>query len=311
MRLRGGSFANQVRTALAGAVRSEFERRGLEPIVTSFPVDGFEQPQQLGSIGFFLALGAEFDIVINIDGFNDIVLPIVDNYQRGVYPFYPRSWNSFVNRRPSQSTILAAGEIAFLKREQRERIARARSSVFARSAVMGLIHHRELRGAAARIASIQRYLLEEKTDLPFEAQGPYEAYDDIALVYAEAAEVWATSSILMQHLLEGAGAVYFHVLQPNQYVVGSKLLTDSEKEIAHDMSPPYAEVATRGYPYLFEASRRIVEAGVRFFDATQLFRDVAGDVYPDPCCHVIRFGKELVARSIAGWVVEALYGAKH
>ena len=308
----GGSVANQVRTALAGAFRSEFERRGLElePIVISFPVDGFKQPQQLASIGFFLALGAEFDVVINIDGFNDIVLPIVDNYQRGVYPFYPRSWDSFVNRRPSQRTILAAGEIAFLRREQLERIARAQSSVLARSAVMGLIHNRELRRAAARIASIQRDLLAEKTDLPFEAQGPYEEYDDIALVYAEAASVWATSSILMQHLLEGTGAAYFHVLQPNQYVVGSKLLTDSEKEIAYDMSHPYAEVATRGYPYLFEASRRIVDAGVHFFDATQVFRDVAEDVYQDPCCHVNRFGKELVARSIAGWVAEALYGAE-
>ncbi|MCH7600786.1 MAG: hypothetical protein IH973_13610 [Myxococcales bacterium] len=307
----GGSVANQVRTALGEAFRLEFEARGLElePIVVSLPIDGFKQPQQLASVIFFLALGAEFDAVVNIDGFNDIVLPITDNYEREVYPFYPRSWNSFVNRRPSQRTVLGAGEISFLRQGQLEQIQDAQSSVAARSAVFGLYRSRELRRAAARIGSIQRELLAERTDLSFEAQGPYEKYDDIAQVYAEAANVWARSSILMHHVLEGVGSTYFHVLQPNQYVAGSKLLTDSEKKIAFDMNHPYAPIATRGYPYLFEASRQIVESGVLFYDATQIFRDVAVDVYQDSCCHFNRFGKELVARSIAAWVMDSLSGS--
>ncbi len=308
----GGSVAGQVRTALRKALRSEFEERGLElkPIVVSLSVDGFKQPQQLASIVYFLSLGAEFDAVINIDGFNDIVLPIVDNYENEVYPFYPRSWDSFVNRRPSQSMILGAGEIAFLRHEQIETFRDAQSSVLARSAVVGLYLNRELRRTATRVGIIQRELLAARTEVSFEAQGPYKKYDDIAQVYEEAAEVWARSSILMKRVLDGTGSAYFHVLQPNQYVVGSKLLTDTEKKIAYHMDHPYAPVATRGYPYLFDASAQIVEAGVRYFDATQVFRNVGEDVYQDSCCHVNRFGKEFLAGSIATWVTDSLFGAE-
>lgn len=308
----GGSVANQVRSVLARAFRQAFEERGLplEPIVIGLSVDGFKQPQQLASVNYFLALGAEFDAVINVDGFNDIVLPIVENYNRKIYPFYPRAWSSFVNRRPSQTTILGAGEIAFLRQRQGRRVLAANGSILGRSAIYGLYAAREMSRDGTRIGEIQRRLLAEKVDLPFEAQGPFEEYDDIAEVYLAAAQLWARSSILMHHVLEGAGSRYFHVLQPNQYVVGSKVLSQAEEQIAYDLDHPYAPTATRGYPYLFEASPTIVEAGVRFFDATPIFRDVAEDVYQDSCCHMNSFGKGLLARSIAEWVTDSVYGSK-
>jgi hypothetical protein len=159
----GGSVANQIRRALGDALRAEFERRGLnlEPLIVSLSIDGFKQPQQLASINFFLALGAEFDVVINIDGFNDIVLPIVDNYERSIYPFYPRAWKSFVNRRPSQQTLLRAGEISHLRQTEVAVIHFARSKALGRSAVFGLYAAREIARSSARISELQRELLAE------------------------------------------------------------------------------------------------------------------------------------------------------
>ena len=304
----GGSVANQVRSVLGQALRRAFEERGLqlEPVVIGLSVDGFKQPQQLASVNYFLAIGAEFDAVVNVDGFNDIVLPIVDNYANRIYPFYPRSWSSFANRRPSQTTILGAGEIAFLRQRQKQRVSDAGASLFGHSAIHGLYAALNMRRDGARIGEIQQLLLAEKVDLTFEAQGPFEEHEDTAEVYAAAARLWSNSSILMKHVLEGAGTAYFHVLQPNQYVAGSKQLSESEKEIAFDMDHPYAQTATRGYPYLFDASNDLVEAGVQFFDATPVFRDIAEDVYQDKCCHMNKFGKRLFARSIADWVADSM-----
>lgn len=297
----GGSVANQVRSVLGDALRAGFAERGLalEPIVVGLAIDGFKQPQQLSSVGFFLALGADYDAVVNVDGFNDIVLPIVDNHERGVFPYYPRSWNSFVNRRPSQAMLLGAGEIAYLRREQQERLEGARQSLAAASAVVGLYQAARLDQTSRRIAALQSERLRERDALPFEASGPREPVDDIAQVYHGAARVWAESSILLHELLQARGTAYLHVLQPNQYVEGKRTLTPRERARAYDPDHPYARVARRGYPYLFEAADRLRAAGVPYLDATGIFQGIAEPIYSDTCCHVNRRGKRLFAEQVA------------
>lgn len=304
----GGSVANQVRTALADALEEALRERGVERevVVVGLAIDGFKQPQQLAQLTYFLSLGAEYDAVVNIDGFNDIVLPLVDNHERGVFPFYPRSWNSFVNRRPSQQMLLGAGEIAYLRTNQRERIERVQGAWWGRSAVAGLWHATRLEQSATRIAERQRALLAARETLPFEASGPEFAVDDVAEVYDAAAELWARSSILLHHLLEGRGIGYLHVLQPNQYVEGSRDLTPEERSQAFDPAHPYAKVAARGYHYLFDAAESLVAAGVPFRDATRIFADVPEPIYNDTCCHVNRAGKQLFARSVARWLLASL-----
>ncbi|MDP6977105.1 MAG: hypothetical protein QF570_00695 [Myxococcota bacterium] len=302
----GGSVANQVRSVLADALRDEFASRGLarEPVVVGLAIDGFKQPQQLATIAYFLSLGAEYDAVVNIDGFNDVVLPIVDNHERGVFPWYPRSWDSFVNRRPSQMQLLGAGEIAYLRNQQRELVERTRESAFGLSATLGLIRASQLERSVGRVAEIQQTLLAERAELPFEASGPRESVDDVAQVYDRAAELWARSSILMHGLLASRDTVYVHVLQPNQYVEGTRTLTDEERRRAFDSDHPYAEVAARGYPYLFEAAGEIREAGVDYFDATHVFAEIAQPIYSDTCCHVNRRGKRIFADAVARRILD-------
>jgi len=40
---------------------------------------GFKQPQQLQVLTYFLSVGQEFDMVVNIDGFNDVVWALNNN----------------------------------------------------------------------------------------------------------------------------------------------------------------------------------------------------------------------------------------
>ena len=45
--------------------------------------EGYKQPQQLLVPTYFLSIGQVFDLVVNIDGFNEVALSSV-NHQRGL-----------------------------------------------------------------------------------------------------------------------------------------------------------------------------------------------------------------------------------
>jgi len=41
-------------------------------------------------LNYLLALGARFDLFINLDGFNEVALPPAENIPKGVFLFFPR-----------------------------------------------------------------------------------------------------------------------------------------------------------------------------------------------------------------------------
>jgi hypothetical protein len=57
-------------------------------------LSGYKQPQQLMTYSYLTALGAEFDLIINIDGFNETVLGIRENAEANTALVYPRSWHA-------------------------------------------------------------------------------------------------------------------------------------------------------------------------------------------------------------------------
>ena len=93
--LAGGSFAVQI-GALAGkelSTRLE-QATGQKIQLVNVALGGYKQPQQLMALTYLLSLGAEFDLVINIDGFNEVALPPSEIVPQGVFPLYPRDWCS-------------------------------------------------------------------------------------------------------------------------------------------------------------------------------------------------------------------------
>ena len=45
-----------------------------EPVTLCFSHEGYKQPQQLLVLSYFLSIGQPFDLVVNIDGFNEVAL---------------------------------------------------------------------------------------------------------------------------------------------------------------------------------------------------------------------------------------------
>jgi hypothetical protein len=99
----------------------------------------------------------------------------------------------------------------------------------------------------------------------------------------------------MHRLCEANGIRYYHFLQPNQYVKGSKPMGRRERAVALRKDHPYRPSVLRGYPQLRRHGAQLVDAGVRFTDLTMIFSPLERPIHIDNCCHVDRFGDSLIA----------------
>ncbi|HLJ11605.1 MAG TPA: hypothetical protein VKU82_10465, partial [Planctomycetaceae bacterium] len=117
--------------------------------------------------------------------------------------------------------------------------------------------------------------------------------------YGRLAEIWEASSKQMLALCRANGIRYFHFLQPNQYIRGTKPMSDEETKNSFLENHPYREGVERGYPLLQAAGKRLAAEGEPFFDLTGVFETTTATVYTDTCCHFGERGNEIMALRIA------------
>ncbi len=296
------------REAFLEALRAHPPFRGKEIELVCFAMGGFKQPQQLMALNYFLVLGAEFDWWINLDGFNEIVLPLSDNLPAGVSLDYPRTWHLYTQKAPGRNLLLKMGEIARVE-AQKERLR----NLFSHTVPSNSVSLLTLWELLDRAKEQRLYHLNETLKVLAQEAGPTpetsgHAYESASPSEEEALEeacrLWKESSILMDRACAANGIRYVHFLQPNQYHLGSKVLTDEELLFAYAKGG-YRPTAETGYPLLIEAGRELVQQGVAFFDLTQIFREEPRSVYADSCCHLNGLGNELLASAMAERIVAA------
>jgi hypothetical protein len=307
--ITGGSVADQlVKTAsatlaeaLSGAPR--FAGRSIE--LVDLALGGYKQPQQLLVLATLLALGAQFDAVIDVDGFNEID-GAKDNLQDGINPYYPYTWNLHARQAldPVALVHMSAVEAARARRETlRTDFARwpVPHSAFLLT-LWDLLDRRQEATIRAETAAL-RDALAHSPATP-QQTGPAVAFADDNAMYADFVEVWARASLEMAMLCASHGIAYFQFLQPNQYFPESKTLTAEERQHAYDPDVADTGRVATAYPMLRERGRDLVTQGVPFTDLTMLFKDEPRSVYGDTCCHLNSLGNAELAEAI-GRVVGA------
>lgn len=90
---------------------------------------------------------------------------------------------------------------------------------------------------SAERLSLLSYRKEGGAAKDFAAQGPPTHVRDEAELLDRLAEVWFQSSRQLDRLSRANGIQYFHFLQPNQYVAGSKPMAAEEKAVALPAAP--------------------------------------------------------------------------
>ncbi len=265
---------------------------------------GYKQPQQLLSLNLILAMGGHFDIVINLDGFNDIVLPVAENIPNQVSPYYPRRWDLTMSGVSDRDWLIAAGRKSWLEEMRLKWIALSNWGFWKYSPTQNLLW---LAGDAWLSQKIDRSVFDlqtrriEQSSLP--SRGPAYPPKDKSETYRELADFWRQCSLQMHTLCNANGIRYFHFLQPNQYVPDSKPFTDEENRLYRN-NPIYKVPAEEGYPYLMAAGDILLASGVDYCDLTFLFDGITETIYRDDCCHYNDLGRRLVAEEIGRIVGE-------
>jgi hypothetical protein len=108
----------------------------------------------------------------------------------------------------------------------------------------------------------------------------------------------------MDQVCRANGIAYYHFLQPNQHLPGTKRIGQEESRRAlwgaHRL---YRSAVRRGYPRLIAEGKELARSGVRFHDLTTIFADHPEPLYIDNCCHVSPEGYRIIAKAIGKTIV--------
>lgn len=301
--ISGGSFAQGLYRSSKNIIIDAYKKypafKDKKIEVVDVSLGGYKQPQQLMALNYFLALGAEFDIWINLDGFNEINLPYVENYLNGVSLIYPRLWMLYAKKSFNRPTLDLMTEINQL-RSERKKQKLLFQNLRASSICLLLWKKFDLKN------ELREYKLNDELNkslsgqLPsYQTSGPFEKFTNDFQAITKSAQIWQNSSLQMHQLCAANGIQYFHFLQPNQYIQDSKTMGPEERNIAYESGPYiFKDVTKVGYPLLLSAGEELKKQNVAFHDLTMIFRDETQILYSDKLCHINKAGNEIVAKKI-------------
>ena len=302
--ITGGSVSGQLGTwhsqHLASALQEleAFQGREVEFVWLGMP--GYHQPQQTIQLVYVLAQGGELDYLINLDGFNELVVPAALNAPQGAHPLFPMNWSMVALDVPDPELRRTIGAIDYLRSERRARNTAFAASRWRVSPTLRLLHQRGDSKLAAQLATyawqMQSLPLQE---IPYFVSGPERLHVPTDEMVPELVAIWSRTSRQMQAICSAFGIRYLHCLQPNQYDPGSKPLSGQEKEKAYDKESPYRHVVEIGYPQLRAAGQELRQAGISFHDLSDVFEKTSATLYVDNCCHFNAAGNRIIAGAIA------------
>ena len=324
--LFGGSVAAKLelferrRGLLGDRLAAVFGRDSSEVTILSFAQGGFKQPQQLLIYSYFRALGQRFDVVLNIDGFNEIALTD-HNLQVGAAADMPSMAHISGLQQVVGTVFRGRADTGYLEAMLRVREAyrkyvnrhdrMASEDAWELSFAGGFFLDRKLaklyrkRFHAALAAYGQMHdSLNEDSWLYVNPLGGLQAPDGVAATI----ELWASASSMMHAQQSQHRGAYFHFLQPNQYYPTGRVYGGHERTVALNDRSPYADPVRLGYPPLRKELGRLQARGVPVHDLSELFDDLAAEAYADDCCHYTDAGQEALATAI-GDIVAAASGA--
>jgi hypothetical protein len=312
--LTGGSFAAQLGLSAGEELTKRLQMvpayRGKEIVLVRLGVPGYKQPQQLLTVMYLLSLGAHFDVLANIDGFNEIALPVTENIPTGTNPFFPRYWFWRVQ------AVLDPGWLALIGRlgsvDDRRAVYAGLFETFPLniSPILNVVWSAIDRSLSQKEFELKKELLAYRpdardTDSVMRKGPPFPLSDEHEQMGALAA-MWYRASAQLDKVCRANGTRYYHFLQPNQYVENTKPMSETEKRIAIKKDHPYSHWVPIGYPWLIQYGAELRSDGVRFTDLTGVLKGHSEDLYKDSCCHLNDKGYAVVAEAMAEAIREDL-----
>lgn len=278
--LVGGSVANYLgksgalKAALNSRLREIGSRQSLE--VFNAAVPGFKQPQQVSVINALIASGWRFDSIINVSGNNEIAFVANHLFLEGYSPLLPYA-------HPERA--LMAAKMLYKPQDECKK-----QNNFAWHPVAQYIKircYRESLGKMKSFVHFQPYLsaMRYKDDIP----------DTQNEAIERALDIWLASSRSSYAIASINGIDYLEVIQPSQYLKGSKKFSQEEEKFVR--SDQTMKVVGKGYSKVKASSFGLQDENI--LDARFIFANTIVPVYSDSCCHLNQEGERILAAAIA------------
>ena len=305
-------FGGSAASFFYAMVRRELEQ-GLAKIlrknvvVLNFALAAGKQPQQVQILTFFAAIGQRFDLILNIDGINELAHP-PRNAKADVataYPFVGVTGAAITQ----QQVPLALAEYVVSARDLAAITGRLQSVVRWNHAAFNSsfldlvavsvfrVAERKHQATLEQIQDAHRAAHnQEAVHLPhfsrlFETDDPIE----------QGIRTWMVSSRLIATIARVIGADYYEFVQPWQYL-SRKPFSAPERVIAFT---PSVEELARPYPRLVRQVDTLAAEGIRIYSLVNIYDEIREPIYVDSCCHVNVLGNRLMAEAVMARIREA------
>jgi len=289
--------------------------RGKRFVVVRTALGGSKQPQQLMALSYLLALGGHFDVLINLDGFNEIALAPGWLIPKEVFPFFPRGWPELLGEAGDPELSRLIGRVLYLEELAGDRARQFSGPIASHSVFANTIWRALDNKLAGELARARAELEAHKPESPAErrnyaAVGPRRQYRNPQEMYQDLVAFWRESSLQMHRLCRANGILYFHFLQPNQYLEGTKPMSEGERKAALWPGSSFERDVRAGYPLMSEAGRALAAQGVAFSDLTRVFDKISEPLYTDTCCHFSVEGNRILGHAMGREIAAAMAKTK-
>lgn len=305
--IMGGSVAVGMNSSFKNLIRQELYKipkfKDKDIKIAVLAIDGHKQPQQLLALNYFISLGAQYDILINLDGVNETYLAYDYNYQ-STTPYFPQNWHIISQMSSDVNNLPYTSKIYFYN-QKRQKLANVFSLKFLNHSQTSMLvwnianHYYE-----NKIMDNYNYLSKNNYN-NFQSLGPEPFLNDKEMFMSKSIEVWKNSSIQINTISKQKDIKYFHFLQPNQYIKDSKPM--SSQEISDTViNDEYKEIVEKYYPRLIEEGNNLkTEENINFYNMTNIYKNNPEPLYVDGCCHVNEKGYDIMAKFIIQKIVES------
>jgi hypothetical protein len=307
----GGSVAQQLVRFSSDELRQKLQQvknwKDKEIVIIPLALSGFKQPQQLMLFTYLSTLDIKFDLLINLDGFNEVALTFAENRAAGIHFSYPRGWQHLVGSEKSPKYITQLYLLSTLLNTRQKAIKFFNLNYINISHFMNLVWYlidNQLGYLQAR-TKLQIYNSNDKTS--FEKTGPQLNRESDMDFINRSAQLWFESSKILSKICNGLNVPYFHFLQPNQYNPSiKKKFSQQELTNAINEKQPYRRGVVLGYRKLEEFGIQLRIEKVNFFSLGSIYDSIDTTVFKDDCCHLNPTGNSILVDAIGKKIVSHL-----
>ena len=235
-------------------------------------IDGGKQPQQLFKLYYLDLIGLKFDIIINLDGFNELALTLSENFAINDHLIYPRNYSRLISTFNSSFNCVSdinikANRFSYIPIIEFYDLYKIRNCHFSLEGAN--------KNSGTRFSEITNY---NKTTF------------DKAL--KNSIKIWNISSNKINDFSLKNNITYLHILQPNLYLKNSKKLTSEELNLLN--YPKYGNIISKHYKTLNLNNLKTQKK----LDLRYVFEENTKNLYRDYCCHLNNLGMHLISLEI-------------